>query len=173
MSSPLLVRQHRIEDCVSEAVYSPCETYRYSLTRTWDESGRKLLFVMLNPSTADELRNDPTVERCERRARSLGFGAFRVTNIFAFRATSPTDLKKAKHPEGADNDEILESAISWSDQIIAAWGVHGHHQKQDEKIKALLFKSNVRVTHLGLTKDGHPRHPLYVPYSQSPVAWQT
>ena len=171
MSSSLLVRQHRIEDCVSEAVYSPCETYRYSLTRTWDESGRKLLFVMLNPSTADELRNDPTVERCERRARSLGFGAFRVTNIFAFRATSPNDLKKAKDPEGADNDEILEFMISWSDQIIAAWGVHGHHQRQDEKIKALLFGRASNLAHLGLTKDGHPRHPLYVPYSQSPIAW--
>lgn len=75
-------------DALSEAVYSDCERYRYLLTRVWG-SGPKALFVMLNSPPRPKFVNDPTVERCERRARALGYGAFRVTNIFAFRATGP------------------------------------------------------------------------------------
>ena len=78
---PMITRTHVKGDAPSVAVYSPCETYRYELTRTWDPDGGKVLFVMLNPSTATEVQNDPTVERCERRARALGFGGFRVCNI--------------------------------------------------------------------------------------------
>ena len=155
----------------STAEYSHCETYRYALTRTWDENASKLSFVMLNPSTADELRNDPTVERCERRARKLSFGAFRVVNIFAFRATSPKDLKKAKDPDGPLNDAALKIAIEWSDQILAAWGAHGDHRDQGMRIADLLHGASVPLFHLGLTKQGHPRHPLYVSYNQGPVPW--
>ena len=79
----MITRTHTKGDAPSTAVYSDCERYRYSLVRTWDTAGRKALFVMLNPSTATEVQNDPTVERCERRARALGFGSFCVTNIFA------------------------------------------------------------------------------------------
>ena len=85
----MITRTHLKGDADSVAVYSPCERYRYLLTRVWDGAGPRALFVMLNPSTATEFQNDPTVERCERRARALGFGAFRVANIFAFRATDP------------------------------------------------------------------------------------
>ena len=79
----MITRTHIKDDAPSVAVYSDCEKYRYSLTRTWDQSQEHVLFVMLNPSTATEVQNDPTVERCERRARTLGFGSFYVTNIFA------------------------------------------------------------------------------------------
>jgi hypothetical protein len=75
----MLKRTHQKDDAASVAIYSDCERYRYSLTRVWDETGGKVHFVMLNPSTATEVQNDPTVERCERRARALGYGAFRVT----------------------------------------------------------------------------------------------
>ena len=79
----MITRSHIKDDAPSVAVYSDCERYRYALTRVWDPLGPRLSFVMLNPSTATEVQNDPTVERCERRARALGFGGFRVTNIFA------------------------------------------------------------------------------------------
>jgi len=81
----MITRNFQKGDAHSVAQYSDCERYRYALTRVWDPAGRKALFIMLNPSTATEFQNDPTVERCERRARALGFGAFRVTNIFAWR----------------------------------------------------------------------------------------
>ena len=79
----MIVRLHQKGDAASIAEYSDCEAYSYTLTRVWDEAGQRALFIMLNPSTATELQNDPTVERCERRARALGYGAFRVLNIFA------------------------------------------------------------------------------------------
>ena len=82
-------------DAASEAVYSDCEAYRYSLTRIWEGAGQRVGFVMLNPSTATETQNDPTVERCERRARALGFGSFTVVNIFAWRDTDPRAMRAA------------------------------------------------------------------------------
>ena len=94
---------------MSTAQYSDCETYRYALTRVWDDAGKRVVFVMLNPSKANEIANDPTVERCERRARALGFGAFRVVNIFAFRETNPHLMRKATSPVGPDNDAILHT----------------------------------------------------------------
>ena len=107
----MITRTHRKKDADSIAVYSACERYRYVLTRTWDAAGRRALFVMLNPSTATEMQNDPTVERCERRARALGFGAFRVVNIFAFRATDPRVMRMQSDPIGPANDaHILDSA---------------------------------------------------------------
>jgi hypothetical protein len=166
-----LIRTHADGVNHSEAVYSPCEDYRYSLTRTWSPSGRKLLFVMLNPSTADELRNDPTVERCERRARQMGFGAMRVVNIFAFRATRPQDLRKAARPEGPLNDAYLLESAQWADQILCAWGAHGEHLGQGPKIAKKLHKAGHDLCHIGLTKDGHPRHPLYVSYEVTPMLW--
>ncbi len=91
----MILRSHQKGDAASIAEYSDCERYRYSLTRVWDGTGRKAAFVMLNPSTATEIQNDPTVERCERRARTLGFGAFQVTNIFAWRDTDPRAMRAA------------------------------------------------------------------------------
>jgi hypothetical protein len=96
----MITRTHQKGDAASVAVYSDCERYRYSLTRVWDADGSRALFIMLNPSTATEVQNDPTVERCERRARALGFGAFRVLNIFAWRATDPRDMRAAADPVG-------------------------------------------------------------------------
>ena len=96
----MVLRQHQKGDAASQAVYSPCLQYRYILTRVWDGAGEKALFVMLNPSTATEAQNDPTVERCERRARVLGFGAFRVVNIFAYRATDPRVMRAQARGRG-------------------------------------------------------------------------
>ncbi|MEM9717561.1 MAG: DUF1643 domain-containing protein, partial [Pseudomonadota bacterium] len=148
-----------------------CELYRYTLTRIWNPAGRKALFVMLNPSTATEVQNDPTVERCERRARALGFGAFRVTNIFAFRATDPRVMRAAPDPTGPANDDAITKGAAWADQIICAWGTHGAHLNRGPEVEDLLRRTGQPLHHLGLSKAGHPKHPLYISYETQPQLW--
>ncbi|WP_372574934.1 DUF1643 domain-containing protein [Ruegeria jejuensis] len=167
----MITRTHTKGDAPSIAVYSECERYRYSLTRVWDPAGRKALFVMLNPSTATETINDPTVERCERRARALGFGAFQVTNIFAWRETDPHKMRGTADPVGPDNDAAILDGAAWADQVVAAWGTHGAHLNRGPQVEALLRDAGHALFHVGLTKQGHPRHPLYVAYAQEPEAW--
>lgn len=167
----MIERTYLKGDAASTALYSPCERYRYQLTRTWDAGGKRALFIMLNPSTATEVQNDPTVERCERRARALGFGAFRVTNIFAWRDTDPRAMRAAAAPIGPANDATLLDSCAWADTIIAAWGTHGAHLDRGAQVAGLLARTGRPVHHLGLTKDGHPKHPLYIPYAQQPQPW--
>lgn len=167
----MITRSHTKADAPSVAVYSDCEKYRYALTRVWDADGDKILFVMLNPSTATEVQNDPTVERCERRARALGFGAFRVTNIFAWRDTDPKKMRAAAEPIGPHNDAAILGGCAWADMIVAAWGAHGQHLDRGRQVGALLKGCGKPIYHLGLTKAGDPRHPLYLPYSQQPEVW--
>lgn len=157
-------------DAVSEAVYSDCERYRYLLTRVW-APGPRALFVMLNPSTATEVQNDPTVERCERRARALGFGAFRVTNIFAWRATDPKVMLAVPDPVGPENDAAILGSVPWAQAVVCAWGNHGLHLDRGHAVEAMLRASGARLSHLGLTGQGQPRHPLYVGYDRQPEAW--
>jgi len=121
----MITRHHNTLDTKSTAIYSPCEAYRYSLTRIWEPEGKRALFIMLNPSTATEAQNDPTVERCERRSRTLGYGAFRVTNIFAFRATDPKVMRAEADPIGPENMQTITESCDWADDIICAWGTHG------------------------------------------------
>ena len=167
----MIERAHTKGDAHSTAVYSPCENYRYALTRIWAPAGRKLLFVMLNPSKATEVQNDPTVERCERRARALGYGAFSVTNIFAWRETDPRLMQKADDPVGPDNDRMILQGAAWADEIIAAWGVHGQHLGRGPSVARLLAGTGKPLRVLGLSKQGHPKHPLYIGYAQQPVPW--
>jgi hypothetical protein len=167
----MIIRTYLKGDAASEARYSPCERYRYLLTRTWDPTGRRAMFVMLNPSTATEAQNDPTVERCERRARALGFGAFRVTNIFAWRDTDPRKMRAAADPVGPQNDAAILDAARWADQIVAAWGTHGAHMTRGPQVEALLRATGLPLHALGLTKQGHPQHPLYIGYDRQPVLW--
>ncbi len=167
----MIERRHHKGDAASAAVYSDCELYRYLLTRTWDESGAKALFVMLNPSTATEVQNDPTVERCERRARTLGFGSFRVCNIFAWRETDPKLMRQAKDPVGPENDPTIRESCDWADTIVCAWGTHGAHLDRGSAVERLIRGTKRPLHHLGLTKDGHPRHPLYIGYATQPMLW--
>ena len=169
----MIMRHHHKGDAASVAIYSDCETYRYGLTRIWQEDGRKALFVMLNPSTATEVQNDPTVERCERRARALGFGAFAVANIFAYRATDPALLRAQADPVGTQNDASIADAVAWADQIICAWGSHGAYLGRGATVTGLLRATQRPLFHLGLTQAGHPKHPLYVGYSVQPQPWGT
>ncbi|WP_460273136.1 DUF1643 domain-containing protein [Celeribacter sp. ULVN23_4] len=167
----MITRTHTKGDAPSTAVYSDCERYRYSLVRTWEPEGRKALFVMLNPSTATEVQNDPTVERCERRARTLGFGAFCVTNIFAWRDTDPKKMRAASDPVGPENDAAIHDWALWADQIVCAWGTHGAHLDRGAKVERLLRGTGRDLYHLGLSKAGHPKHPLYIAYTQQPELW--
>ena len=167
----MITRSHIKGDAPSVAVYSDCERYRYTLTRTWDEGAGRVLFIMLNPSTATEVQNDPTVERCERRARALGYGAFRVCNIFAYRATDPRDMRAQADPIGPENDAAIRDSLSWTQDTIAAWGSHGEHMGRGNAMAALLREAGVQAQHLGLTKGGQPKHPLYIGYKVQPVGW--
>ncbi len=166
----MITRTHQKGDAASVAVYSPCERYRYALTRIWG-NGPRVLFVMLNPSTATEVQNDPTVERCERRARALGYGGFRVCNIFAWRDTDPRAMRAAADPVGPANDAAIRDGALWADAIVCAWGTHGAHLDRGRQVETLLRATGRTLTHLGLSKDGHPKHPLYIAYSQQPETW--
>jgi hypothetical protein len=166
----MIRRRHAAEGKQSEALYSDCETYRYLLSRRWG-AGCELLYILLNPSTATEERNDPTIERCERRARMLGFGGFAVANLFAFRATDPRDLKRAPCPVGPDNDTQLRIAASAAGRVLCGWGVHGEHMARAGAVADLLRRAGIPLWHLGQTRAGHPRHPLYVGYVQEPQLW--
>ena len=172
----MITRTHVKGDAPSVAVYSDCEAYRYLLTRVWDDALPRALFVMLNPSTATEVQNDPTVERCERRARALGFGAFRVTNIFAFRATDPRAMRAVADPVGPDNDAAIRESVDWAggpaDRIVCAWGTHGAHLDRGAAVARLLRESGRDLHHLGLTAAGAPKHPLYIGYAQPLQLWR-
>ncbi|MBK8440543.1 MAG: DUF1643 domain-containing protein [Rhodobacter sp.] len=167
----MITRTFQKGDAASTAVYSDCDRFRYLLTRTWDPGAPKALFVMLNPSTATETQNDPTVERCERRARALGFGAFRVTNIFAFRATDPRVMRAQEDPVGPGNDAAISDSARWANRIICAWGTHGAHLDRGSQVEDLLRRLGHPLHHLGLTKAGHPTHPLYIAYDRQPQPW--
>ncbi|MEL7343326.1 MAG: DUF1643 domain-containing protein [Pseudomonadota bacterium] len=167
----MITRSHLKGDAASVAIYSDCERYRYSLTRIWDETGSRVTFVMLNPSTATEVQNDPTVERCERRARALGHGAFCVTNIFAWRDTDPRKMRAAPEPVGPRNDAAILEAAQWSGDVVCAWGTHGAHLGRGPAVAQLLKASSARLSHLGLSKAGHPKHPLYIGYAVKPEPW--
>lgn len=167
----MIERSFQKGDAASVALYSPCEKYRYSLTRIWEPTGERVGFIMLNPSTATEAQNDPTVERCEQRARKLGFGAFNVTNIFAWRDTDPRKMRAASDPVGPENDKMILRAAQDCTTLVAAWGSHGDHLHRGAMVKDLLKLNGFSTHHLGLTKAGEPRHPLYISYAQNLIKW--
>lgn len=167
----MIRRTHQSETAQSYADYSDCEVYRYRLHRQWDAEKPQLTYVMLNPSKATERHNDPTIERCQRRATALGFGGMMICNLFALRATDPADLRRAADPIGPETDETLREACESSDRILCAWGVHGTLLDRASGVLALLQDLTTPLSHLGLTKHGHPRHPLYVSYATQPQPW--
>lgn len=152
----------------ASAVFSPCRRYRYELWRRWS-TGPYCNFIGLNPSTADETQNDPTIRRCIAFAKAWGYGALCMTNLFAFRATDPAVMKAYEFPIGGhDNDLSLRAVAEAAGITIAAWGVHGTHQDR----AADVVKMIPRLHCLGLSKDGHPRHPLYLKADSKPQPFQ-
>lgn len=142
-----------------------CGEFRYLLWRRVSEHGsRRIAFVMLNPSTADAVRDDPTLRRCISFSRAWGFSTLLVCNLFALRTSRPATLLQVENPVGADNDAWLSAVVASVDTIVAAWGAAAVAEQRSAAVLALL-----RVQHdvqtLGHTASGAPRHPLYVPSS--------
>lgn len=149
------------------AIISECGLYRYELTRDWERepSTPRLPIIGLNPSVASATLDDPTIRRCVSFAKRDSFSGITMLNLYAFRATDPEEMFKADDPVGPDNMKYLElhAAISISQgaPILCAWGAGGSGGLARYVTKLLVDKGASLVC-LGLTKQGHPRHPLYV-----------
>jgi len=149
----------------SNAIFSKDRIYRYSLIRIWDSSKPLLHISGLNPSTADETEDDPTIRREIQFAVELGYGGLCKTNAFAFRATQPRVMKRQANPVGAENDRYILEASKKSGMSIAAWGIHGNHHGRDQE----MYRLHIDWYCFGFTKGGHPRHPLYLPKTIRPI----
>jgi hypothetical protein len=156
---------------LATATFDGTGQYRFRLSRVWDETAGRCVFVMLNPSTADAFRLDATVTRCARFARDWGFGALEVANVFALRSTDPKGLYRHPDPVGDGNDDAIVAAAQSADLVVAAWGVHAALGGRGDGVRALLDDAGVELRCLRLTKDGHPGHPLYVPSDRVPRIW--
>lgn len=147
----------------SGAIFDTTGTYRYTLWRGWSPESPQIAFIMLNPSTADEARDDPTIRRCIGFAKTWGYGALEVVNLFAYRADHPTALRDVEYPIGAENDRYLLQAIGRCVTLVLAWGTLGSLLDRDREVFKLLAGCKAQTLHcLGVTRDGYPRHPLYV-----------
>lgn len=147
------------------AVVSPCGLYRYTLTRAWAHRSwcwRRALWIGLNPSTADAEIDDPTIRRMVGFSRAWGFGSLEVVNLFAWRATDPRALRSVPDPVGPDNDRCIVEAAARASLIVACWGADPMVARRSRAVLDLLAPANVDVVCLGRTRDGHPRHPLYL-----------
>lgn len=153
------------------AVIDPLGLYRYTLWREWDTDAPKVAFVMLNPSRADAITDDPTLRRCISFAQSWGYGSLEVVNLFAYRASCPTILNQLIDPIGLENDCYLKKAVELADKIIVAWGNHGILRDRAKIFLQKLSSLNTLYC-LGITKRGNPRHPLYVKACTKPVYYQ-
>lgn len=164
---PSRLSRLRMMERMHSATFSPCRRYRYALWRSWDDSLPRVLFVGLNPSTADERRNDPTIRRCIGFARGWGYGGCAVANLFAFRATYPADLKRADDPVGPDNDAWLLKLAGEAGLIVAAWGNDGAWRDRSAQVSAVLPEMHC----LDRNRTGEPAHPLYQRADRVPLPW--
>ncbi len=150
---------------ITDAKFSDCRKYRFALWRNWDESKPYAMFIGLNPSTADEIKNDPTISRCINYAKSWDYGGLCMTNLFAFRATEPTDMMAAIDPIGVGNDEWLVKLAGNAGIVVAAWGNNGNYLNRSKQVVELL--QNLHC--LKMNKSGEPTHPLYQKSNLQPV----
>ena len=146
---------------VSETVISECGTFRYTLRRELLEGRMRVVFIMLNPSTADAKKDDPTTRAALEFAARLRCREYLAVNLFAFRSKNPKDLRKVDDPIGPENDRYLLAAINWAERICVAWGAGGTYMNRDQVVIAMLRDSGKPVYCFGKTKDGHPNFPLY------------
>lgn len=149
----------------SDAKLSDCRKYRFALWRIWDEEKPYAMFIGLNPSTADEVENDPTITRCINYAKSWGYGGLCMANLFAFRATKPSDMMLFSDPIGSENNKWLEKLSASAGIIVAAWGNNGDHLNRSKEIRQLL--PNLHC--LKMNQSGEPAHPLFLKLDLKPV----
>jgi hypothetical protein len=157
---------------------SPCGKYRYTLTRTWGLSTSHVLFLMLNPSNADDQKDDPTIRRCISLAKAWGYDGIYVGNLFAYRSSVPRVLKDIKDPVGPENDMYLEQMLASANLTIAAWGANGALHGRADQVRTLYGARGLGFHHLGLTMEGYPKHPLArgvhrIPNDVLPQHWGT
>lgn len=164
-----------IDDEMCGAVISPCEAYRYRLWRHWCASAPWIVWVMLNPSTADTTVDDPTVRRVRGFTKAWGFGGFDVVNLFAYRATSPADMLGARARGvdilGPDRDKHLRAAFESADGVVCAWGSHSTATPPVMRAVMALVPAGMPVGCLGRTASGAPRHPLYLRADTAREPW--
>lgn len=152
------------------AVFSRCGIWRYLLWRAGGPQARFAGIGMLNPSQADETRDDPTIRQARARGRQAGFAGLIVWNLFAYRATLPADLKRAADPIGPHNDDAIALALDLSARTIVAWGNHGAHLGRDRTV--LEGCAGRKLAALGTTGANQPRHPLYLPRATRLRCWR-
>jgi hypothetical protein len=145
--------------------------HRYALVHRWNPlfGDRLILWIGLNPSTADEAQLDPTLTRIRSFSEREGFDGFWMANLFALRTPYPKEMMAAPDPVGPDNDASLLAAADRCERIVAAWGACGKFQARAETVAQLL--AGHKLWCLGTTQAGHPRHPLYVAGDQPLVRW--
>ncbi len=158
------------------ARFSDCRAYRYTLWRRWVDGcplSRMVAFIGLNPSTADETVNDPTVKRCINFADHWGYDGMVMLNLFALRATEPSVMKASRDPVGSSNDEAIVKVVASAAETVFAWGVHGqHHDRSKDVLSMIRLMPSLPITsHLGRTLAGHPKHPLYLRADTVRKAW--
>ncbi len=163
-----------MDEIKRSAVISDCRKYRYALSRVWDENKKSVMFIMLNPSTADAEKDDPTIRRCIGFAQEWGYGGLHVVNLFAFRATDPRELLSSYSIEGSENQKWIKEISSLSDLIVCAWGnspiVNKLQKKFGQSWKPLLCIEKP-LHYLQLSNDGTPKHPLYLPKKLTPISF--
>ena len=142
-----------------EAVFSPDRTYRYLLVRWWGDAP-SMAWVMLNPSTADAFADDPTIRRCMKFARREGCGGITVVNLFALRSADPRVLRHHPDPVGASNDTVIGMNVGRDSPVVAAWGTGGTLNGRDREVAGQLKATGIALKCFGVTRDGHPKHPL-------------
>ena len=161
--------RHSIASSEAGAQFSPCRRWRYHLWRRWDEHLPTANILMLNPSTADELKLDPTCARAKDFAQRWGYGALIVTNVFAWRATDPGVLRGVADPVGRANDRAIVRAALEASMVVAAWGNHGAYLERSRAVIEVLSEAGVCLHALRINASGEPAHPLYLPRNLQPV----
>ena len=154
---------------IRSAVFSSCRTWRYTLDRHWNglRPRRTVLFVLLNPSTADETHDDPTNRRGIKFAERWGYNGCVFVNLFAVRTPDPRKMMQAQDPIGPDNDTWILRRASEAQKIVYAWGAHGAHLGRALRVGTML--ASCETYHLRRTKSGEPGHILYLPANCKPV----
>lgn len=156
----------------SSAKFSDCGQYRYNLMRKFSEGTRIINFIMLNPSTANEFVNDPTIAKCETRAINLKFDKMIITNLFAFRATDPNDMMEVDDPIGEKNDIFILDHARNAEMVVCAWGNGGQHNWRSGDVTRMLKKHGIKLHALKLNSSGEPSHPLYLSNKLELFEWK-
>jgi hypothetical protein len=161
--SEIARRPATTRDIERGACMSTCGTYRYALWRVWDRRRPRITWVMLNPSTACGTMDDPTTRRCIRFSAAWGAGGLTVANLFAARTTDPALLADFDDPVGPLNDIYLRNALAAENMyVVCAWGAQAWVADRAAVVRCLIHTTGKSAYCLGTTKEGHPRHPLYV-----------